>query len=464
MRVKKFMALPLAMAMMVSAFGGYVNAEESTEAVTLVVGGCPDKDADPDNYQTYVDMITRFEEMYPYITVEMDTYSYASDTFMAKAAAGQLPHVNYVPLTEAQKIGESGYVVELTDKLEELGYLDTYKDEVLDIITTEDGKIYSQCFGSNKFGLIVNMTVIEEAGLLNEDGTFDAPDTWEELAVMASEIKAKTGKAGLSFPTMNNAGGWHFVSLAYSYGVEFVTQNEDGTWSASFNTPEAVEALQFVYDLKWKYDALDDNSFIDNAQARLLVGSGQAAMMQAVPVISNFKVFAQNGMLPEEVGVYAIPAGPEGRRALGGGSLHVFPADITDEELDAAFKWIEFRGYGHTLNDDSFENLKANYERYVSEGWGVSPVILDSSYKSGEYVERVNELLGEVANLEYAQVAEYVEDTESVVVPEPGIYCQELYAILDGAIQEVITNQDADVEQLIADAAHDFQVNYLDLE
>lgn len=465
MKTRKTMALFMAMSMVAST-AVCASAEEgnSEEPVTIVVGSAPDKDANPKAYEEKMEEIERFQELYPYITVELDTYNYSSDTFMAKAAAGQLPDICYVPMTEAKKVGESGYVKEISDKLQELGYLDAYKDEVKEIITDADGKIYSYCFASYKFGLMANKTVLEEAGLLNEDGSFDAPDTWEELGEMAGEIKAKTGKAGLSFPTINNCGGWHFVSIAGSYGVNFETQNEDGSWTASFNTPEAVAALQFVKDLKWKYDALDDNSFIDNSQALTLIGSGQAGFLQGVPNDYNLGEFNNNGMTPDEILIFPIPEGPEGRCALSGGSMEVFPADITDAQLDAAFKWLEFDGLGMSMSDATCDNVKAEYEIKVSKDRTVLPLVVDTCFKSGDGVEKKNTILEELTNVSYDQVAAYAEDTESVLVPEPSIYCQELYAILDGVVQEVITNEDADCEQLIADAANDFQVNYLDLE
>lgn len=397
--------------------------------------------------------------------MEGDTYHYTTDTFMAKAAAGQLPDVCYVPLTEASKVGESGYVAEISGKLEELGYLDAYVDDIKELITTADGEVYSYCSGSNKFGLFANKTVLEEAGLLNEDGTFTAPQTWDELAEMAGQIKEKTGKAGFGFPTTSNCGGWHFVSLACSYGVEFETQNEDGTWTASFNTPEAVEVLQYIKDLKWKYDALDDNSFIDNAQLHTNFGSGQAAFMMGAPVDSNFDSFNnKGGMTAEELLVLPIPEGSVQRGALSGGALYVFPTDITDEELDAAFKWLEFDGLGMSLSDEAYESTKASYEQKIADGKIVVPRELTTVWKSGDVSEKLNAIREEVGNVAYEQIAAYVEDTEVVRVMEPAVYCQQLYSILDGVVQAVITDENADCEQLIADAANDFQVNYLDLE
>ena len=46
--------------------------------------------------------------------------------------------------------------------------------------------------------------------------------------------------------------------------------------------------------------------------------------------------------------------------------------------------------------------------------------------------------------------------------PEEPVCAQELYGILDGCIQEVLTNKDADPATLLEKANADFQSNYLD--
>ena len=46
--------------------------------------------------------------------------------------------------------------------------------------------------------------------------------------------------------------------------------------------------------------------------------------------------------------------------------------------------------------------------------------------------------------------------------PEEPVCAQELYSILDGCIQEVLINKDADCKALLKKACSDFQQNYLD--
>lgn len=464
MKAKKMMTLLLAMSMLASS-AIYVSAEETTaEKITFSIGDWPDEAADPDSYAGYEKARIEFEEQNPGIKIETDTYVYTADTFMAKAAAGQLPDVITIPLTEAKSIGESGYVRDITDILVELGYWDAYKDTVKEAITAEDGRVYCYQSDGYTFGLLANKAVLEEAGLLNEDGTFTAPNTYEELAEMAGQIKERTGKAGWALPTMGNSGGWHFVTIASGNGVKFVEQNEDGSWTASFNTQEAVDALQFIKDLKWKYDALDANSFIDYGQMFLLVGSGQAGFVLGDPGEGIFDTFTNNGMATDELLVMAIPEGTAGRYALSGGTIFCFSPDMTDEEVKAAFTYLEYKGRGMSVKENTYSRTEENYQLRVEKGKMVLPVCVDSVFEDADIVNVKNEVLGKVGNVAFDQIASYVESEDTIVCTEPSVYCQELYAILDGVVQEVITNENADPAQLIADAAADFQMNYLDLE
>ena len=94
---------------------------------------------------------------------------------------------------------------------------------------------------------------------MEADGTSKQPKDWMELVEFAKIIKHKTGKAGFIIPTTNNCGGWFFTNIAWSFGTDFMEQREDDTWEATFNTPETIEALQFIKDLKWKYDVFSNN-------------------------------------------------------------------------------------------------------------------------------------------------------------------------------------------------------------
>lgn len=82
-------------------------------------------------------------------------------------------------------------------------------------------------------------------------------------ADVTAQIKQKTGKTGLFLPNTDGSGGWIFMNLAWSFGTDFVKE-ENGNIVSAFNTPECVKALQYIKDLKWKYDALPESQFGDN--------------------------------------------------------------------------------------------------------------------------------------------------------------------------------------------------------
>ena len=98
---------------------------------------------------------------------------------------------------------------------------------------------------------MLNVALFKEAGLVDKDGLPLYPKTWAELAETAKKIKDKTGAAGFCLLAKDNAGGWHFTNLAWGFGANFSVQ-KGGKWVAQVNTPEAIAAMQYVKDLKWK--------------------------------------------------------------------------------------------------------------------------------------------------------------------------------------------------------------------
>ena len=111
---------------------------------------------------------------------------------------------------------------------------------------------------------MINAEVFADAGLVDEDGIPLYPKTWEELAEVAQTIKDETGSAGLCLLAQDNAGGWHFSNIAWCFGAELEEQDADGKWMANLNSPEAVAAMQYVKDLKWKYDVLTSDPTSEN--------------------------------------------------------------------------------------------------------------------------------------------------------------------------------------------------------
>ena len=85
--------------------------------------------------------------------------------------------------------------------------------------------------------------------------------------------------------------------------------------------------------------------------------------------------------------------------------------------------------------------------------------------KNSDSFKWENDFIDQHANVDYNQVKlynDFVTECPCEVQLEVPVCAQELYGILDGCIQEVLTNKDADCKKLIKGAVKDYQSNNLD--
>ena len=402
-----------------------------------------------------------FEAANPDVVVEGDSWSFDIQTFYAKAAGDQLPTVYNAFYTEAPQIISSGYSADLTDVLQRRGYEGKFNEQILDLIS-KDGRIYAFPYSAYILGLAFNTEMLEAAGLVNEDGTPQQPATWDEVAEFAVRIKEATGKPGFVFPTANNNGGWLFTCLAWSFGADFMEQDADGNWKATFNTPEAAAALQYIKDLKWEHDVLPSNTLIDNTEYYKQFATGNAGMLITAGDVPRKLV--QYGMTPDQIGMMAMPAGPERHVTLLGGSIYCVNGEATEDQIDAAIRWLEM-SYNYNATDEYKENTTKSIEEELEKNQLVGIKSMSPWSSDTESVSFLHGLIDEKANSNPNHVRlynEFVADCPAEIQPEEPVCAQELYGILDGCIQEVLTNENADCAALLEKANSDFQSNYLD--
>ena len=458
MKMKKTISLTLA-ALLLAAASGCGSDKTEDGKISLSIGNWPDETM-KESLKKNNKLKDEFMAAHPNIIVKGDTYRFDTKTFTMKASANQLPTIFNTWFTEINNIIKQGYAADITEQMKKHGFDTALNPEILNLLKDENGKIYGVPTDAYAQGLYIDKKLFKEAGLVNADGSIKVPNTYEELAEYAGIIKEKTGKAGYVIPTINNCGGWHFLNIAWSYGVEFVKQKDDGSYEAAFDTQEARDALQYVKDLKWKYNALSDNTVIDQNEMQKLFGTYQAAMMFAAPPSSVLS--SQYGMDKEDIYVARMPQGPKGRFSQMGGNLHMFSKNSTPEQIDAGLTWLEFTGFSPDITDEQLENSRTSYESTISQ----NGIVLDREafevWVNPENVEKINRLREEYANVKHEDYADYFSFKDVTINPEPSACAQQLYAILDKCIQEVITNENADVDNLISDACKDFQQNHLD--
>lgn len=426
------------------------------EKVTITIGGWPTKDNE--RYEVYEGWLKRMNEAYPEIEVVPDEYLYGVDTFLPKAASGELPDLYMTWFTETEKIINAGYAADITETLENNDVVDTINPELLAEVE-RDGKYYGIPVSAYSMSMMYNVNIFKEAGLVDENGVPIFPTTWEEVAETAATIKEKTGKAGFFFPTKSNQGGWMFTNLAWSYGAEFEVE-EDGKWKAVFDSPEAVEAMQFIKDLRWKYDVLPENTLVDLNDFSNLYGTDQVAMGLCHLNMTK-SIVTSTGMSKDNFAVSTTPAGPAGKAAQLGGDVYMMAPDTTPEQQDAIMKWLSITGESPVVTEESMKGFEDKYAVLAEQDIPVGPMGV-RIWTTGDRVEKENEILEKYTNVDMNLWNSYCEHASENLRSEPPVNAQELYKALDSVIQEVLTNENADPQELLTKAAADFQSDYLD--
>lgn len=425
--------------------------------IKVTIGDWP---ADTDSTSAvYKEYMKQMNELYPEIEIIPDTSTGNATSYVTRAISGQLPNLYVISYTEANNVIKNGFCADITEACEEYNFAQSLNPLVLDKVK-KDGKIYGIPQTAYALGLACNKEMFEQAGLVNPDGTLKYPQTYDELIETAKIIKEKTGQAGVVFPTMNNQGGWIFSNVAWSYGVDFMEQDENGKWKATFDTQACVDALQYIKDLKWVHNVLPDNAFVDIDEERKLFASNQAAMYIIHPtermLVKNYSMNKDN------ICFARVPAGPAGRYTLMGGNFYAVSPESTPEQIDALFKFLEIKGHSPKASDEIKESNGLSMKKDNEENVPVMKKPAFPLWINNERVELDAQLRAMYANVPEENFADYSSFIDVMVHEEEPQCAQELYSILDAGIQQVLTDKNADCASIVKEMANNFQKNHLD--
>ena len=397
--------------------------------------------------------VEEFKKTHPNVNVVPAYYKYAVDTFVPKAEAGTLPVIFETWYTDTQKLIKGGFVADITDQLEARGWLDQINPSIKDLMS-KDGRTYGLPRDGYALGLMLNLELFEEAGLMDADGLPIYPKTWEELAQTAKIIKDKTGAAGLCLLAMDGAGGWHFTQIAWGFGATFCELGEDGKYISTIDIPEAIEAMEYVRSLKWEYDVLTADPTVENwGTGFTQLGTGGAAMYIAANDAVNQPTY-NNGLPVDKLALVPVPAGPKGQYSLSGGTPYMFSKSATPEQIDAALDYLVIMGKGPVLNE---EGIRANNQYCVDNGIPVIPRY--PAWASDELKAAEDALASEYSNVDMRLYNDYfnILKTPGNLRPEEPGETQELYSQLTNVLQAVLTDKNADIPALMQAADANYQ-------
>lgn len=424
----------------------------------IVIPQWPAKDAS--NYESMEQSRKDFMEQNPDIYVEGSQFNYDLKTFTAVASGNELPTMFNAYYSTINNIIEAGYAADITEALDKAGYREYMNEDLLDYTSDENGNIYALTFSAYNQGLYINKRLFKEAGLVDANGDILVPDTYDDILEYSKIIREKTGKAGFSFPTSDNCGGWNFINVAWSYGVNFLEKTSDGKYVAAFDTPEMKEALTWMSEMK-KVEAFPTSvSTIGQEKMKEIFGTYQAAMMFSGP--PNSQLVSSYGMDIDDIMLVRMPAGPEGRYSQLGGDIYMFRADASAEQIDACLKWLDFKGTTPHITDEKAEQIHQSNLTTLEKNGIVLPCETFKIWSNPERSEKIAEIQAKTTNVIAEDYASYFDAEDVILRPEPEVACQELYSIFDGVLQSIYADPNADIDALIKDAANQWQTNYLD--
>ena len=242
-------------------------------------------------------------------------------------------------------------------------------------------------------------------------------------------------------------------------GVKFM-EKIDGKWKATFNTPECVETLQWIKDLKWKYNTLSANNLIDQNEAQSCSRQTKAGYYLGSQPSDN--LFIQYDMDREAIGMGRIPAGKKSNVSLIGGVIYALAPNATEEQKDAAFKWLDYADVTPYLTEASKASLDSTWQSKSEDGLFIGLKKLAPWIPSSESIKYRDEIIDKYRNINVNHIKQYSDFEGIELRPEEPVCCQDLYGVLDACIQAVLTDKNADCAQIINRAADNFQRNYLD--
>jgi multiple sugar transport system substrate-binding protein len=428
-----------------AALTGCGPADESdiddSEVVLDVVGLLPGSEEAAQ--EALDDEVARFEEANPGIKVNVHEYEWKATTFAADLAGGTLPTVFEVPFTDAKTLIANGQIANMQEYLDTLPYAADFNENVLQYGQGPDGDVYAIAAKSvYGIGLHYNRDLFTAAGL-DPDAP---PTTWDEVREYAKQIAEKTGQAGFAQMSQNGTGGWQLTVDTYARGGRMEQVDGDAA-TATLDNAATVASLQFLHDLRWADNSMGSNFNYDWSSINQDFAAGKIGMYTSGQDVYGSLV-QSNGIDPDMYGLTMIPLEGADAGVLGGGTMAAVKADATEAEKEAAIKWIDFH-YLLRYSDEDFAVTGA--ETAVAAGQPVGTPELPIFSK--EQYDRFRSWIEPYVNVPLAQMTSFTEQIfDAPLVNEPPVATQDVYAALDPVVQAVLTDENADIDRLLADA------------
>jgi ABC-type glycerol-3-phosphate transport system substrate-binding protein len=401
--------------------------------VTITINGLP-PETDAPKRKTFLDDVKAFEAANPNIKIDAREGTMDAQTFPAKLAGGQLEDVFHVWFTTPADLIAKRQAADLSPYTKEFPAFAQLRPELLKIFSGPDGKVYGVPTEQYTLGLVYNRELFKQAGLDPEK----PPATWDEVRTAAQKLTALgNGVVGYGEYSKNNTGGWHFTAEMFSRGGD-VAVKEGDAWKAAFNNATGKALLHDLYNMRWVDNSMGEKQLLEWVDLVQMMASGKLGMNVGAPDSINPMITSYNGKINE----YGIAPIPGGKGTLAGGAGYMINAKASPEKIRAGLKWLTFKFTNPDRIEDAHKAAAA-----AKEVVGLPEPNLWSSGAAQEKTVAARQKYGNVPADNYKL---FVAKPVPLKVEPPK--AQELYAILDAAMAKVLTDKNANIDQLLSDA------------
>ncbi|MER5756015.1 extracellular solute-binding protein [Streptomyces sp. NPDC002088] len=293
------------------------------------------------------DFVKGFETAHPDIKVKVQIQEWdgIGEKVTAALASNDAPDVIETGNTQVAQFAQSGGLLDLSDKVDELGGKDWLKG--LAGPGAYEGKQYGIPYYAANRVIIYRTDLFKKAGI--DAAAIKTRDQW-----IAATEKLNTGDTqGIYLPGQN----WYTLSgFVWDEGGDLATES-GGKWKGSLDTPEAIRGMEFYKKLQALGKGPKDADEANPPQADVMA-KGKVAQVIATPGGANV-VIQNNPALKGKLGFFPIPgktADTPGAVFTGGSDL-VIPTASTKQ--DAAYTFIK------ELTGDTWQKKLAVAMSYV---------------------------------------------------------------------------------------------------
>ncbi|MFF7337845.1 extracellular solute-binding protein [Streptomyces sp. NPDC008163] len=273
------------------------------------------------------EFVQGFEKAHPDIRarVQIQEWDGIGEKITAALASNDAPDVIESGNTQVAQFAQSGGLLDLSDKVDELNGKDWLKG--LAEPGAYEGKQYGIPYYAANRVVIYRTDLFEKAGI--DAKTIKTRDQW----VAATEKLNKGGNQGIYLPGQT----WYALAgFVWDEGGDLATES-GGKWKGALDTPEALRGMEFYKKLQALGKGPKDADEADPPQADVMA-QGKVAQVISTPGGANV-VIEKNPDLKGKLGFFPIPgktAETPGAVFTGGSDL-VIPTASGKQEAALTF-------------------------------------------------------------------------------------------------------------------------------